>query len=83
MNEACLTVLVWLSLWVSKIFAHYLPIAFQFLAGVVSPGVRKYYLIIKALNIPLSLVGWMVASLCSFYAVSWPLDLHLADSCRS
>jgi hypothetical protein len=65
-----LIILVWLSLWVSKIFAHFLPIVFQFLAGVVSPGVRKYYLIIRALNIPLSLVGWALASLLSFAAAS-------------
>jgi hypothetical protein len=72
MAKFWLTVLVWLSLWVSKIFAHYVPVIFQFLVGVVSPGSRKYYLIIKALHIPLSLVGWMVASLLSFAAVSRP-----------
>ncbi|KAF2665303.1 hypothetical protein BT63DRAFT_428275 [Microthyrium microscopicum] len=58
--------IVWLSLWVSKLFAHFLPTVFQFLAGVVSPGVRKYYLIIRALQIPLSLVGWALASLLTF-----------------
>ena len=57
---------MWLSLWVSKIFAHFLPGVIQFLAGVVSPAVRKYALIIKAVQIPLSLVGWAAASLATF-----------------
>jgi small-conductance mechanosensitive channel len=46
--------------------AHFLPGIFQFLSGVVSPGVRKYYLIIKALQIPLSLSGWALSSLLTF-----------------
>lgn len=57
---------VWLSLWGSKIVAHFLPFAFQVLAGVVSSGTRKYALIIKALEIPLSLVGWALTSLATF-----------------
>ena len=58
--------IVWLSLWVSKSFAHYLPYFFQVFAGVVSSGVRKYSMVIKALEIQLSLVGWAVASLATF-----------------
>ncbi|KAF2458060.1 Mechanosensitive ion channel-domain-containing protein [Lineolata rhizophorae] len=57
---------VWLSLWVSKIVAHFLPMIFQFLMGVVSPGTRKYALVLTALEIPLSLVGWAVTSLATF-----------------
>lgn len=60
---------VWLSLWISKIVAHFLPIIFQFLCGIVSSGTRKYALILTALEIPLSLVGWSVASLASFIPV--------------
>ena len=60
---------VWLSLWISKIVAHFLPIIFQFLCGIVSSGTRKYALILSALEIPLSLVGWSVASLASFIPV--------------
>ncbi|KAI5198983.1 hypothetical protein AUEXF2481DRAFT_3351 [Aureobasidium subglaciale EXF-2481] len=58
--------IVWLSLWGSKIVAHFLPFVFQFVAGVVSSGTRKYALIIKALEIPLSLAGWAIASLATF-----------------
>lgn len=57
---------VWLSLWGSKIVAHFLPFVFQFVAGVVSSGTRKYALIIKALEIPLSLAGWAISSLATF-----------------
>ncbi|KAI1909434.1 hypothetical protein LOZ53_003811 [Ophidiomyces ophidiicola] len=57
---------VWLSLWVSKIVAHYIPFLFQFLCGIVSSGTRKYALILRNLEIPLSLVGWAVTSLATF-----------------
>lgn len=60
---------MWLSLWISKIVAHFLPRIFQSLMGVVSAGTRKYALVIKALEIPLSLVGWAVASLATFRPV--------------
>lgn len=57
---------VWLSLWVTKIIVHFLPRVFQFFAGVISSGTRKYSLIIRALEIPLSLVGWAATSLATF-----------------
>lgn len=60
---------VWLSLWVSKIVVHYFPFIFQFVAGVVSSGTRKYALILKALEIPLSLVGWAITCLATFVPV--------------
>jgi len=61
--------IIWLSVWVSKIVAHYLPIIFQVLAGVVSSGVRKYSMVLKSLEIPLSLVGWSVTSLATFMPI--------------
>jgi hypothetical protein len=60
---------VWLSLWVSKLVAKTVPFIFMFLCGVVSSGTRKYAEILKALEIPLSLVGWAVASLVTFTAL--------------
>lgn len=57
---------VWISLWVGKIFAHFLPFFFQFFAGFVSPGTKKYALMIKALEIPLSMVFWCIVSLATF-----------------
>ncbi|EMC92675.1 hypothetical protein BAUCODRAFT_37575 [Baudoinia panamericana UAMH 10762] len=60
---------VWASLWASKIVAHCLPNLFEIFAGFVSSGVRKYSLVLRALEIPLSLVGWAVASLATFVPV--------------
>ena len=60
---------VWLSLWVSKILARGMPYIFQFLCGIVSPGTRKYGLMLRALEIPLSLVGWTAISLVTFFPV--------------
>jgi len=57
---------VWCSIWVAKLVAHFLPFVFQFIVGVVSSGTRKYALILAALEIPLSLVGWTVTSLATF-----------------
>lgn len=53
----------------SKIVSRFLPVVFQFVAGVVSSGTRKYALILKALEIPLSLVGWALTSLATFAPV--------------
>ncbi|KAK5948840.1 hypothetical protein OHC33_010091 [Knufia fluminis] len=57
---------VWCSVWVSKLIARFLPFIFQFIVGVVSSGTRKYALILAALEIPLSLVGWAVTNLVTF-----------------
>jgi small-conductance mechanosensitive channel len=57
---------VWCSLWVSKLVAAWLPFIFTFLCGVVSSGTRKYALVITALEIPLSLVGWSLTALTTF-----------------
>jgi small-conductance mechanosensitive channel len=58
--------IVWLSLWVSKLTAQFLPHVFQFLCGIISSGTRKYSLILTALEIPLSLVGWALTALTTF-----------------
>ncbi len=68
---------VWFSLWVSKLTAKALPAIFQFLCGIVSSGTRKYALVIKALEIYLSLSGWALASLATFIPVS---SLHILPS---
>ena len=68
---------IWLSLWVSKLAAKTLPWIFEFLCGIVSSGTRKYSLVIKSLEIYLSLCGWALASLATFVPVS--LDKLLAE----
>ena len=62
--------IVWISIWVSKLVARALPWVFQFLCGIGSSGTRKYALVLKSLEIPLSLSGWALASLATFLPVS-------------
>ena len=64
--------IIWLSIWVSKLVAKTVPWVFMFLCGVVSSGTRKYALILKAVEIPLSLVGWAVTVLVTFTALTSP-----------
>ncbi|KAF2191135.1 serine/threonine protein kinase-like protein [Zopfia rhizophila CBS 207.26] len=58
--------IVWLSLWACKVIAHFLPNIFEFLVGVVSPGVRKYAMLLRALEKPLSIVFWMIVTQVTF-----------------
>lgn len=64
--------IVWLSIWVSKLVAKVVPWMFMFLCGAVSSRTRKYALILKAGEIPLSLVGWAVTCLVTFTALTSP-----------
>lgn len=49
-----------------KIVAHFLPNVFEFLIGVVSPGVKKYALLLRAVEKPLSFVLWMIVNQATF-----------------
>jgi hypothetical protein len=62
--------IVWLSFWVMKIVAYYLPNVFEFLIGVVNPGVKKYALLLRAVEKPLSFFFWMLVNQATFPAVS-------------
>ncbi|KAI1452896.1 Mechanosensitive ion channel-domain-containing protein [Annulohypoxylon moriforme] len=76
--------LAWLSLWVGKIVAHLLPPIFMFFTGVVSAGTRKYAIVIRALEIPLSLFFWAMATFfiftglinVNFNDVSWVIAIR-------
>lgn len=63
---------VWVSLWVCEVFAKFLPYVFQFLCGIVSSGTRKYALILRALETPITIVIWSVISLVTFLPVCVP-----------
>ncbi|KAK8086846.1 mechanosensitive ion channel [Apiospora phragmitis] len=54
--------LAWLTLWGAKVVVHLMPPVFMFFCGVVSAGTRKYATVIRALEIPLSLFFWALAS---------------------
>ncbi|TPX09970.1 uncharacterized protein E0L32_008817 [Thyridium curvatum] len=56
----------WLSVWGGKIIAYLLPSVFMFLIGVVSSGTRKYATVLRALEIPVSLLIWAVVSYLVF-----------------
>ncbi|KAH0284548.1 hypothetical protein M436DRAFT_68139 [Aureobasidium namibiae CBS 147.97] len=77
---------VWIGLWVCKLLAKALPVVFQAACGLVSTGIRKYSLVLLALEIPLSLffssiVNWAtVPVICSFdqghCGDKWVVTLH-------
>ncbi|EFX05491.1 serine/threonine-protein kinase [Grosmannia clavigera kw1407] len=52
----------WVTLWTAKLVAYLLPALFMFFCGVVSSGTRKYATVLRALEIPLSLFFWALAS---------------------
>lgn len=54
--------IAWVSLWICKIVAHFLPVVFQAVAGVISTGIRKYTQILQNLEIPLSLFLWSIVN---------------------
>ncbi|KAK4187582.1 Mechanosensitive ion channel-domain-containing protein [Podospora australis] len=56
----------WLTLWAGKLVAHLLPWVFMFFCGVISSGTRKYATVLRALEIPLSLFFWGLASWLTF-----------------
>lgn len=60
---------VWVSLWVCKLFSKFIPFGFQALCGIVSSGTRKYALILRALEVQITLVLWVVVSLVTFLPV--------------
>ncbi|KAK4662512.1 hypothetical protein QC763_604080 [Podospora pseudopauciseta] len=58
--------IAWLSIWVAKLVAHVIPVVFMFFCGVISSGTRKYATVLRALEIPLSLFLWGLASWLTF-----------------
>ncbi|KAL3447339.1 Mechanosensitive ion channel-domain-containing protein [Aspergillus insuetus] len=60
---------VWVSLWVCKLVAKLIPFVFQFLCGIVSSGTRKYALILRNLEMPITTVLWMIVSLVTFLPI--------------
>jgi hypothetical protein len=52
---------MWWCLWCTKLIAQLLPGIFQVLCGFVSSGTRKYRLVLRALEIPISLMLWSIA----------------------
>jgi hypothetical protein len=56
-------------LWAAKIVAKILPFVFRQVVGFVSSGTAKYGIIIKALEVPLTLLGWMFTTFITFIPI--------------
>lgn len=58
--------IMWVSLWVSKLMAAAIPTLFQGICGIISTGIRKYALVLRAVEIPMSIFIWTLMALCWF-----------------
>ncbi|KAM5355619.1 hypothetical protein ACJ41O_002265 [Fusarium nematophilum] len=58
--------IMWLSLWVAKVVAWFLPAIFMFFTGVVSKGTRKYAQVLGNLILPFSFFFWALASYVTY-----------------
>lgn len=65
--------ILWVFLWISKLLAAAIPYIFQGLCGLVSTGVRKYALVLRAVEIPISLFIWTITALL------WMPIIHVFD----
>jgi hypothetical protein len=63
-----------------KIVARFLPNIFEFLIGVVSPGVKKYALLLRAVEKPLSFVLWMIVNQATFPGLVVVTDKWKSDN---
>ncbi|KAH6701384.1 Mechanosensitive ion channel-domain-containing protein [Leptodontidium sp. MPI-SDFR-AT-0119] len=62
--------IVWCSLWIAKLCSKTLPRAFRLCCEVISAGTRKHSLMIKALEVPLSIVFWVIACWASIPVIA-------------
>jgi hypothetical protein len=58
--------LCWAFLWIAKILATLIPSIFGFVSGMVTTGLRKYALVLKAVKTPLSIFIWAVLCIASY-----------------
>jgi hypothetical protein len=69
--------IVWSSLWVAKLCAKQLPRLFRLCCGVISAGTRKHLLMIKALEVPLSIAFWVLISWTTIPVIAAFNDVHV------
>ena len=67
--------IIWVSFWVAKLFAGAFPFVFQTVCGIFSTGIRKYYLVFSACEIPISLFIWSIM-MYSFQPIIWAWSKH-------
>lgn len=69
--------IIWSGLWVAKLCAKQLPRLFRLCCGVISAGTRKHSLMIKALEVPLSIVFWVLISWATIPTIAVFNDVHV------
>lgn len=67
--------IIWVSFWIAKLVAGAIPFVFQAVSGLFSTGVRKYSLVLRACEIPLSLFIWSIAVYCC-QPIIWGWSKH-------
>lgn len=58
--------IMWVSLWIAKLIAAAVPALFQAFCGIISTSIRKYALVLRAVEIPMSIFIWTLMALCWF-----------------
>lgn len=59
----------WMGLWVSKVVAHVMPSVFRFLGGIANVRTGRQTRFLRELEMPISLVCWVVVGLVTFFPV--------------
>jgi hypothetical protein len=65
----------WVSLWIAKLLAIAAYFVFQTVGGLISSGIRKYSLLLKALETPISLFVWAILAFATHRLV-YVFDNH-------
>lgn len=60
--------ILWVSFWVAKLMAAAIPYLFSGLVGLLTTGVRKYALVLRAIEIPISFFIWTIMALSTLPA---------------
>ncbi|TKA65134.1 hypothetical protein B0A55_11274 [Friedmanniomyces simplex] len=71
---------VWVGLWACKLVASALPLVFQAACGIISTGIRKYSLVLMALEIPVSLFLWSILAWATSHMICAFDDKHCGDA---
>lgn len=69
----------WVGLWICKLLSKALPVLFQASCGLISTGIRKYSMVLLALEIPTSLFLWSIASWATLPVVCTFDQKHCSD----
>lgn len=60
---------VWGSLWVGRVFSHYLPVIVSIILGILNPSWRKYTSVFVAMEMPITYIIWTFVSFITFMPI--------------